>query len=190
MLPQFTSFRFARRRSRLRGCRRLISSRRDAMSRSVRIRRVDNGDRDPPAYAGSSGLVWTAVLHKADRTMRCRCGCAAKACTFVNCDVAGTVHAREQHDRCDLVWCFVLCEPQEPSTETPSGEVRCNHQPADLPRRALLARSNRTHKPAVYADAPCRPGIDPSSYVPDSLMQRRDIKSVVGDGFIDPAAPL
>jgi hypothetical protein len=85
---------------------------------------------------------------------------------------------------------LILGKPQQPSTETPPGEIRGNHQTTDLPRIVLLARTNRADESAVKANAPCRPNIDPGSYIVKGLVEGWNVEGVVGKGLIDPAAPL
>ncbi len=81
-------------------------------------------------------------------------------------------------------------EPQQPSTEAPAGEVRCNHQPADVPQRALLSGAHRADQSAGGAHAPRRPVVEPRSYVLEGFVEGWNIERVVGDRLIDPTAPL
>ena len=55
--------------------------------------------------------------------------------------------AGEQRDRLDLVRRLGLGEPKEPATETLAREVRCDHQPPDVPCRALP--SSAVQRPPV-----------------------------------------
>ena len=130
------------------------------------------------------------ALHEADCVGRRRLRRALKAGAFVHRDVARAPRAREQGDRLDLVRRLSLGEPKEPSTETLAREVRCDHEPPDVPCRALPSSPHSAHQSARHAHCPGHPFPERRPHVVEGFVQCSDVERVVGDGFVDPAAPL
>src|SRR4051794_39752227 len=142
--------------------------------------------RAAPLRPGAS----TTHHHETDGSGWGSCVTPDEAGAFVHGDVARALGPGEEGDRLDVVGGGRFGQSQEPSPKAASREVRGDHQPADLPRGALLAGSDRSDQASLNADAPCRPLVDPPADVVERFVESADVERLVGDGLVHPAAAL